>query len=113
MSADTFCRKITAIMSADVVGYGKLMGDDEAATVKALSLNKNITAALIGQHRAESYRRLGRYQEAIDTCKILLEGNPHATHALRAYITLTCAHSALGREKDARKAVAQILKTKP
>jgi hypothetical protein len=28
-----------------------LMGDDEAATVKALSLNKNIIAALIGQHR--------------------------------------------------------------
>jgi tetratricopeptide (TPR) repeat protein len=62
---------------------------------------------------AESYRRLGRYQEAIDTCRILLEGNPHATHALRAYITLTCAYSALGREKDARKAVAQILKTMP
>ena len=33
MGAEGFKRKITAIMSADVVGYSKLMGDDEAASV--------------------------------------------------------------------------------
>jgi hypothetical protein len=36
MGGDGFKRKITAIMSPDVVGYSKLMGDDEAATVKTL-----------------------------------------------------------------------------
>jgi class 3 adenylate cyclase len=35
MGAEGFKRKITAIMSADVVGYSKLMGDDEAATVRS------------------------------------------------------------------------------
>jgi class 3 adenylate cyclase len=35
MGAQGFKRKITAIMSADVVGYSKLMGDDEAATVRS------------------------------------------------------------------------------
>ena len=29
-------RKLTAIFSADVVGYSRLMGDNEAATVKTL-----------------------------------------------------------------------------
>jgi adenylate cyclase len=36
MCAEGFKRKITAIMSSDVVGYSKLMGDDEAATVKTM-----------------------------------------------------------------------------
>ena len=34
MGTEGFKRKITGIMSADVVGYSKLMGDDEAATVQ-------------------------------------------------------------------------------
>jgi len=51
MCAEGFKRKITAIMSADVVGYSKLMGDDEAATVKTLSVYKNVMSALVDQHR--------------------------------------------------------------
>ena len=51
MGADGFKRKITAIMSSDVVGYSKLMGDDEAATVKTLEAYKSVMSALIDQHR--------------------------------------------------------------
>jgi adenylate cyclase len=51
MAVDTFQRKITAIMSADVVGYSKLMGDDEASTVQTLTLYKSVMSALIEQHR--------------------------------------------------------------
>ena len=51
MCAEGFKRKITAIMSSDVVGYSKLMGDDEAATVKTLEAYKNVMSALIDQHR--------------------------------------------------------------
>ncbi len=51
MSAEGFKRKITAIMSSDVVGYSKLMGDDEAATVKTLEAYKSVMSALIDQHR--------------------------------------------------------------
>jgi adenylate cyclase len=51
MGPDAFKRKITAIMSADVVGYSKLMGDDEAATVKTLELFKSVMSSLISQHR--------------------------------------------------------------
>ncbi len=31
-------RKLTAILSADVVGYSRLMGDDEEATIETLNL---------------------------------------------------------------------------
>jgi adenylate cyclase len=34
MAAEDFKRKLTAILSADVVGYSRLMGEDEAVTVK-------------------------------------------------------------------------------
>jgi TolB-like protein/class 3 adenylate cyclase len=51
MTSDTFQRKLTAILSADVVGYSRLMGDDEAATVKSLETYKGVMSSLIKQHR--------------------------------------------------------------
>jgi adenylate cyclase len=51
MTSDTFQRKLTAILSADVVGYSRLMGDDEAATVKTLETYKGVMFSLIKQHR--------------------------------------------------------------
>ena len=36
MDPNAFHRELTAIMSADVAGYCRLMQDDEVATVKAL-----------------------------------------------------------------------------
>jgi len=34
MNTQEFKRKLTAVFSADVAGYSRLMGEDEAATVK-------------------------------------------------------------------------------
>jgi tetratricopeptide (TPR) repeat protein len=62
---------------------------------------------------AEYYRRLGRYDEAIAECKELLDTNPIDRYGLRAYVTLTAAYSALGREKDALGAAAEILRINP
>jgi len=36
MTTEGFKRKLTAVFIADVVGYSRLMGEDEAATVKTL-----------------------------------------------------------------------------
>ena len=44
-------RKLTAILSADVEGYSRLMGEDEAATIRTLMDYKKAMAALITQHR--------------------------------------------------------------
>jgi adenylate cyclase len=51
MATEGFKRKLAAILSADVVGYSRLMGEDEAATVKTLETFKRVIADLIHQHR--------------------------------------------------------------
>ena len=51
MSAEKYKRKLTAIFSADVVGYSRLMGEDEAATVDTITKYREIMADLIQQHR--------------------------------------------------------------
>src|SRR5882724_3677792 len=43
-------RKLTAILSADVKGYSRLMGDDEVATVRTLTAYREVMATLIQQH---------------------------------------------------------------
>jgi adenylate cyclase len=51
MRAQEFKRKLTAVFSADVAGYSRLMGEDESATVKTLEAYKQVMFALIQQHR--------------------------------------------------------------
>ncbi len=36
MTTESFKRKLTAILSADVVGYSRLMGEDEVSAARAL-----------------------------------------------------------------------------
>jgi adenylate cyclase len=43
-------RKLTAILSADVKGYSRLMGEDEVATVQTLTSYREVMANLIQQH---------------------------------------------------------------
>jgi len=40
MNTQEFKRKLTAVFSADVAGYSRLMGEDEIATVKTLEAYK-------------------------------------------------------------------------
>ena len=51
MGTQGFKRKLAAIFSADVVGYSRLMGEDEAATVTTLETYKRTISDLIMQHR--------------------------------------------------------------
>jgi adenylate cyclase len=51
MQQKGFHRKLTAILSADVAGYSRLMQDDEAATVATLESYKQAFFDLIKQHR--------------------------------------------------------------
>ena len=51
MEPKGFHRKLTAILSADVAGYSRLMQDDEAATVTTLESYKQAFFDLIKQHR--------------------------------------------------------------
>jgi adenylate cyclase len=51
MSPESFKRKLTAILSADVKGYSHLMGDNEAETVRTLTAYRKIMGELVQQHR--------------------------------------------------------------
>ncbi|MCJ7685603.1 MAG: hypothetical protein MUO68_15075 [Desulfobacteraceae bacterium] len=51
MATEDFKRKLSCILSTDVKGYSRLMGEDEAATVKTLTSYRNIMSTLIKQHR--------------------------------------------------------------
>jgi len=51
MAGEKFKRKLTAILSADVKGYSRLMGEDEEWTVRTLKGYKDVMANLIQQHR--------------------------------------------------------------
>ena len=41
MAVENYKRKLTAILSANVTGYSRLMGDDEVATVSTLKTHCN------------------------------------------------------------------------
>ncbi|HKJ99827.1 MAG TPA: tetratricopeptide repeat protein [Desulfotignum sp.] len=51
MNQDSFKRKLSAILSADAVGYSRLMGDDDEATVRTLTLYRTAISDLVQQFR--------------------------------------------------------------
>ncbi len=52
-------RKLAAILSADVVGYSRLMGADENATLEALRLHRDVIEGLIAAHRGRVFNSAG------------------------------------------------------
>ncbi len=53
MAQEGFKRKLTVILSADVEGYSRLMGDDEEATVRTITAYREILSTLIQQHNSK------------------------------------------------------------
>ncbi|MGA2315117.1 MAG: adenylate/guanylate cyclase domain-containing protein [Thermodesulfobacteriota bacterium] len=51
MTTQEVKRKLAAILSADVKGYSRLMGEDEKGTVRTLNAYKEVMTNLIQQHR--------------------------------------------------------------
>ena len=52
-------RKLTAILCADVYGYSRLMGGDEAATLVTLTAHRKIIDSLIEQHHGRFVNSAG------------------------------------------------------
>jgi adenylate cyclase len=51
MTEERVKRKLSAILSADVVGYSRLMGEDEVSTVRTLEAYRKVMSDLIEQFR--------------------------------------------------------------
>jgi adenylate cyclase len=51
MAPQDFKRKLTAILSADVKGYSRLMGEDEEATVRTITAHRKVITSVIEKYR--------------------------------------------------------------
>ena len=53
-------RRLVAILTADVVGYSRLMGDDEAGTLSALKAHRaEVFDAMIPEHHGRIVKLMG------------------------------------------------------
>ena len=59
MAVDRLQRRMAAILAADVVGYSRLMGKDEEATLATLKRYRSIIDTLIDQHQGRVFGSAG------------------------------------------------------
>jgi TolB-like protein len=60
MVKDLVQRRLAAVMAADVVGYSRLMRQDEAGTLAALKMRrKNVLEPLVARHRGRIFKVMG------------------------------------------------------
>ena len=50
MAEEGFKRKLAAILSADVIGYSRLMRDDEEATVRDIAAHRVLISDIVKKH---------------------------------------------------------------
>jgi adenylate cyclase len=81
-------RKLAAILSADVAGYSRLMGEDEEATVRTVTAYRGVIAALVQQHRgrvvdAPGDNLLAEFASVLDAvqCAVAIQRELHARNA--------------------------------
>lgn len=53
MADKKYKRKLTTILSADAVGYSRLMGQDEEATVRTITSYREVLTTLIQKHNGK------------------------------------------------------------
>jgi len=78
MEQEGFKRKLTAILSADVEGYSRLMGEDEDATIRTLTTYRELMSTLIHKHRgrvvdAPGDNLLAEFLSVVDAVRCAVE----------------------------------------
>ena len=60
MAEERVQRRLAAILAADLVGYSRLMGADEAGTLAALQLRRReVLEPLVSQHGGRIFKLMG------------------------------------------------------
>ena len=78
MAEEGFKRKLTAILSADVQGYSRLMDDDEEATIRTITSYRTAMSDLIQQYRGRVVDSIGdnlmaEFTSVVDASTALLK----------------------------------------
>jgi len=78
MTTQEIKRKLTAILSADVKGYSRLMGEDEKGTVRRLNVYKEVMTGLIQHHHgrvvdATGDNLMAEFASVVDTVECAVE----------------------------------------
>src|SRR5207245_1366047 len=81
-------RKLTAILSADVKGYSRLMGADEEGTLRTLNAYRTVMDTLIAQHRGRVVGSAGdsvlaEFASVVDAvqCAVVIQATLKAENA--------------------------------
>ena len=74
-------RRLAAILSADVAGYSRLMGDDELATVRTLTEYRGVLSATVAAHHGRIVDMpgdnvLAEFGSAVDALEAALSAQP-------------------------------------
>ncbi len=78
MDSENVERRLAAILSADVVGYSRLMAEDEAATIRTLTDYREDIAMRVRQHRGRVVdtpgdNLLAEFPTALDAVRCAVE----------------------------------------
>lgn len=79
MARERVKRKLSAILAADVVGYSRLMGQDEAATLRTLkTCETEIIEPTVKEHNGRIFKRMGdgfliEFSSAVDSVECALD----------------------------------------
>ena len=82
MTEQGFKRKLTAILSADAVGYSRLMGEDEEATIRTMTEYRDAITALVNQHKGRVVDSpgdnvLAEFASVVDAVRCAVETQKH------------------------------------
>ncbi len=107
MNAGSYKRKISAIWSADVVGYSRLMGGDEEETVRTLTRHRTVMADLIRQYRGRVVdspgdNLLAELPSVVDALRCAWDVQQELSNTVFSYKGKTMEIKKVGQELDVR-----------
>ena len=90
MAEERLQRRLAAILSADVVGYSRLMGIDEVGTLARLkALRRDLIDPMIAAHSGRTFKLMGdgalvEFASAVDAVTCAIEMQSRFANAMRA-----------------------------
>ena len=134
-------RRLAAILIADVVGYSRYMGEDEAGAFNALkALRKEVFAPKVAEHHGRIVKLMGdgalvEFASVVDAVNCAVAGRAHllgrALYVARRYAEaieafkqvrvpryghqaeIAGCHAQLGSDEKAREHAGEVLRLKP